>query len=488
MTKVFRVLALVFTWASLATAQAAFSPEIQKFVSISDPVFALINVRVIDGTGAPARDKQTVLISNGRIEAIQDAASVRIPANARRIDKQGYTVIPGLVSMHNHLFYTASLNRDEKGATRPPGFFLNAVPFTGPRLYLAGGVTTMRTTGSVEPYTDLNVKAAIDGGKMPGPAIHLTAPYLEGAPGGSLFPQMKELTTPEETRRFVDFWTDAGFTNFKAYMHITRENLRAAIDQAHKRGAKVTGHLCAVGYREAAELGIDDLEHGFLVNGEFAANKKPDECPEAVAVLEGLVKLDPKGAEAQQLLQTLVQRKVAITSTLPVFESAAGRLPVQQRVLDAMSPEARVSHLAAVARVKGTPAAARFEAALKRDMELEKAFVDSGGLLIAGPDPTGNGGVLPGFGDQREIELLVEAGFSPVEAIKIATLNGARYLGIDDKVGTIAPGKQADLVLIKGDPSKAIADLENVETVFKQGVGFDSQKLIDSVRGQVGLR
>jgi imidazolonepropionase-like amidohydrolase len=116
------------------------------------------------------------------------------------------------------------------------------------------------------------------------------------------------------------------------------------------------------------------------------------------------------------------------------------------------------------------------------------AFAKAGGLLLAGPDPTGNGGVLPGFGDQREIELLVEAGFTPSQAIQIGTENGAIYLGQRDRIGTLAPGKQADIVLIKGDPSSNIADIENVETVFKAGVGYDSKKLIDSVRGQVGIR
>jgi hypothetical protein len=127
-------------------------------------------------------------------------------------------------------------------------------------------------------------------------------------------------------------------------------------------------------------------------------------------------------------------------------------------------------------------------ALIRKEMDFEVAFVRAGGLLLAGPDPTGNGGVLPGFGDQREIELLVEAGFTPVEAIQIATANGAAYLGQQDRIGSIAPGKQADLVLIKGDPSKNIGEIENVETVFKAGIGYDSARLIESVRGQVGIR
>jgi hypothetical protein len=127
-------------------------------------------------------------------------------------------------------------------------------------------------------------------------------------------------------------------------------------------------------------------------------------------------------------------------------------------------------------------------AAFKKEMEFEYAFAKSGGTLLAGEDPTGIGAVLPGFGDQREVELLVEAGFTPLEAIHIATYNGAQYLGEADRIGTVAPGKSADLVVIKGDPSKKIDDIENVEIVFKDGVGYDSAKLIEAVRGTVGSR
>jgi imidazolonepropionase-like amidohydrolase len=121
-------------------------------------------------------------------------------------------------------------------------------------------------------------------------------------------------------------------------------------------------------------------------------------------------------------------------------------------------------------------------------MAFEQAFFRAGGLLVAGADPTGSGGVLPGFGDQREIELLVEAGLSPVEAVKVATLDGARVLGRENELGTVAAGKRADLVLVKGDPGRSIDDVEQVELVFKDGVGYDSRKLIESVRGQVGIR
>jgi imidazolonepropionase-like amidohydrolase len=152
-----------------------------------------------------------------------------------------------------------------------------------------------------------------------------------------------------------------------------------------------------------------------------------------------------------------------------------------------MTPQAREAFFILRQRSASTPPPKVDPAMLfKRDTELERAFVAAGGLLLAGPDPTGRGDVLPGFGDQREIELLVEAGFSPVEAIKIATLNGASYMGKEKQIGSIAAGKNADLVVMKGDPSKQISDIENVEIVFKDGVGFDSQKLFDSVKGRYG--
>jgi imidazolonepropionase-like amidohydrolase len=479
------VVAIACLYPATLFAQAKLSDDVRKYVSVDAPMIAITHVRVIDGTGEAPREDQTLVIANGKIQRVGAAASVTVPSGAKVLDKTGYTVIPGLVGMHNHLYYTASRLR-ENGRPVPPGFFINEIPYTSPRLYLAAGVTTARTTGSLEPYTDLNVKTHIDKGTMPGPKLFLTAPYLEGSPGGETIPQLYQLKSPEDAKRFVAFWADTGFTSFKGYMHLTRAQLKVAVDEVHRRGLKVTAHLCSIGYREAAEIGVDNLEHGFLVDTEFAPMKKPDECPRGREVIESFLKLDPKSAEVQAMFRTLIDKKVAVTSTLPVFESGIGlRPPLQQRVLDAMSAESRMSYLRA--KAESAPGGME-EAYLKKGMELELAFARAGGTLLAGPDPTGNGGVLPGFGDQRELELLVEAGFTPVEAIKIATLNGAEFLGVGDHVGSIAEGKHADLVLINGNPAKDINDVEKVETVFKDGIGYDSQKLIDSVRGQVGIR
>jgi hypothetical protein len=296
---------------------------------------------------------------------------------------------------------------------------------------------------------------------------------------------MHELTGPDDAKRLVDYWANEGMTSYKAYMNITRDELSAAIQQAHARHFKLSAHLCSVTWHEAIALGIDDFEHGpIFTDTEFVADKKPDLCPDGGPT--SWLKLDINSPQVQGLIRELISHHIAVTSTLPVFEcSLPGRPKMQQRVLDAMSPESAQSYLMARARIAmDSPRAPLF----KKELEFELAFAKAGGLLLAGPDPTGNGCVLPGFGDQRELELLVEAGFTPVEAIQIATMNGATYLGQQDHIGSIAAGKQADLVLVKGDPSKKLEDIENVETVFKDGVGYDSQKLIDSVRGQVGIR
>src|SRR5277367_4193397 len=169
--------------AASAVAQTPKASEAAEFVSVDAPVFVLEHVRVIDGTGGAAREDQAVVIANGKIQAMGPSAAVQIPQGATQLDRTGYTVIPGLVGMHDHLYYTDSITVQRAGG-REPGLLAAELSYTGPRLYLAAGVTTMRTTGSVEPYTDLKVKNRIDANLMPGPSIDATAPYLEGAHRG----------------------------------------------------------------------------------------------------------------------------------------------------------------------------------------------------------------------------------------------------------------------------------------------------------------
>ena len=444
----------------------AVDAALQPYVRVDSRAVVLEHVRVIDGTGAPAREDQTLYLVDGKIAG-------QAPADAQHLDLQGRTVMPGLVGMHDHLFYPMG------------GGIFGEMAYSFPRLYLAAGVTTIRTAGSIEPYTDIELKKAIDAGKAPGPTIWISGPYLEGQ--GSFAVQMHALKDPVEARKFVNFWADQGATSFKAYNTLTRAELGAAIQAAHKRGLKLTAHLCSIGFTEAARLGIDDLEHGLLVDTEFFPGKKPDECPVSREVYEDLAKMSPMDPRIAALIAQLVKRKVAITSTLAVFDAFTEegfRRALTPAMLEAVSADTRARLLQA--HISRNPAI--WPALVKLEMAFERAFVQAGGLLMAGCDPTGNGAVLAGYGDWRDVELLVDAGFTPLEALKIHSLNGATWLGQQDRIGSIATGKDADLVVVDGDPSTNIADIEKVEIVFKQGIGFDSKKLVESVRGLAGMR
>ncbi len=465
------ILSLLLAASTAAAQRPTLSTAAHQFVSVDTTIVALTHARIIDGTGAPARENQTLIIRDGSIAALGDDGKVTIPAGALTMDLAGKSVIPGMVQVHEHLFYPTG-----------PGMYGNlAVSFT--RLYLAGGVTSMRTGGNMNGYGDIAIKHAIEAGTVVGPWIDATAPYLEG-PGLGLI-QVRELKDAADAAREVNFWADEGATSFKTYMHITRAELAAVIKAAHARGFKVTGHLCSVTFHEAAELGIDNLEHGFFPATDFVAGKKPDECPGQSAGQASIAALNPNSDAVRALIAELVKRKVALTSTLTVFETMTPGQPMP-RGLDMLDPQLKQQfeqrYAAAQANTKSG-----YIALFPKARALEVAFFKAGGTLLAGTDPTGGGGVIPGYSDQRQLELLVEAGLTPLEAIKIGTLNGATFLGRADKVGSIVVGKQADLVVLNGNPAARIADLENVEVVFKQGIGYDPAKLIASVKGKVGL-
>jgi imidazolonepropionase-like amidohydrolase len=467
--------------AGVSSAQAPSA--LKAYISEDSPALVLMHVRVIDGTGAAPVEDQRIDIVGGKVSRVQSAKLRNaFPANAKVLDLTGKTVIPGLVGMHEHLFYTGP-ERSKDGLP----FWIEMID-SGPRLYLAGGVTTARTAGSMEPYTDLSLKKIIDNGEKPGPKLRITGPYIGDLLG--IAPQLHALEGAEDAGRTVDYWAAEGVTSFKAYMGIKPDELKVAIEHAHAKGLKITGHLCAVGFKEAAALGIDNLEHGIVVDTEFLATKKPGICPAKEAEEDFAKNVDIEGAPVQDMIRDLVNHHVAVTSTLAVFEITVPNRPALRKMMrakDALSPQGWSTYLRIRSGIaeENNPLSA---VSLKKEMQFERDFVKAGGLLLAGCDPTSFGGVLPGFGDQRGIELLVEAGFTPVEAIHIATQNGAIFLGESETIGSIAPGKAADLVVLSGNPAQNIEDIENVQTVFKDGVGFDPAKLIQSVQGLVGQR
>lgn len=452
-------------------AQSAYPVSAQPYISFKQDTIAFTHCYLADVIHKTVLSDETIIIAHGIIFKTGKTKVIHIPHGAMVIDCTGKTILPGFVLLHEHMFYPAA-------SVSPYYVHYKQLPVSFPRLYLACGVTTARTAGSVEPYSDLSLKKEIDAKTIIGPTLYVTAPYMEGA--GGFAPQMHEITTTDEAKRFVNFWADEGFTSFKAYMNLTRPVLKAAIEAAHARGLKITGHLCAVTYREAADMGIDQLEHGFFAATDFIPGKEEDAC---VGELNPFKHLNPHGSEAKDLINDLVKHKVILTSTLAVFEGMCktDTIPTQQ-VLDEMSTDTRDMYLKYYSHEKS----ADIDNAMVKEFILEKEFADAGGLLTAGTDPTGNGDVLAGYGSLRTIELLTKEGFKPIEAIRIATYNGALALQAQATIGSIEVGKHADLVLIDGNVADNINNIEKTQWVFKDGVGFNSQKILQQLKGQVG--
>lgn len=450
-----------------------FKKPVQKFISVSDTVVAITNVTIIDGTGGEIKKDQTLVISNGYIRSVGDASKTNVPAEAKIIEGNGKTVIPGLVMLHEHLFYSKPFEN---------WFSIDQMTFTFPRLYLAGGVTTIRTGGSIQPQTDLNIKEWIKEGKMTGPKMDVTSPFIERE--GYEIPELGFIQSTDEIAKLVNYWAVKGVTSFKLYNHITREDLKICVQEAHKRGLKVTGHLCSITYEEASNMGIDNLEHGFMVASDFIENKQPELCDPFKARSElGAASEDSPVIDA--LISLLIKNGTAITTTPVVFEPYTDHEIVPGGGIEALAPMIREDvKMRYKRRVEKDSAAI---ALFNKNLKWVKRFHDQGGLLLAGTDPTGAGRTVAGYANQRTVEILVEAGFSLADAIKICSLNGAIYLEKSGETGTVEAGKRADLVLIDGDLEMDVKNIRKMEVVFKDGVGFDSKKMFESVKGLVGL-
>ena len=469
-----RVLALLllFLPAVLWAQRPTLSENVRKYVSTDTNLVAITGVTVIDGRGTPAVKGQTVVIRDGRIAEVGAAGKVKAPAGALVVDGTGMTLIPGIVGMHDHMFYTAA---GGVGVT---------MSFTGPRLYLASGVTSVRTTGTRSPYADINLRASIDSGLVPGPRIHVTTPYLTGPEGGG---SMSIAASPEQARRFVAYWAAEGATWVKFYTDISRAEMKAAIDEAHKQGIKATGHLCSVTFQEAIDLHIDDFAHGVLTASDFIAGKEADKCPPNVyKQLDSLVSGD--SPLATSLIKSMISHKVSMTTTMAIYEALSPGRPVQdERSLELMTPVVRAAYVKNRAFIDTMPGYMFTKDGFARALAFDKAFYAAGGVMASGVDPTGNGGALPGFGDQRGYELLRESGLNAEQAVQVTTYNGARVLGVEKTLGSVEKGKIADLVLLRGDLVADPSVIRNVVTVYKDGVAYDPAKLIDAVRGRVGI-
>jgi imidazolonepropionase-like amidohydrolase len=437
-----------------------FSDYTQSFVSLDTSNIALSNVKVIDGTGNPSKNSQTVLIQSGIIVDIGNANEIQITDDFYEINLAGKTIIPGIIGMHNHMRIPRS-----------------AMLSTSPKLYLASGVTTIQTCGTGNPNEELAIAKSIERGEQPGPEIINSGPYFTGPEGKTNFVRF---TNEKAVRDTIQYWANKGVKWLKVYRNTRPSDLQIIVDEAHKNNLKVTGHLCATTYSEAVEIGIDAIEHGFIHSFDHATEREIGTCG---GNTDFRTNLAIESDEVKQVQQKLIENGVALGSTLAIFEAQAN-MEADERDLDVMAPYHQEAYRQRKLRYQEQGEEWYFKKEwLTKAMAYELQFFRQGGLLVAGLDPGLHN--MPGFGDQKNYELFIQAGFEPEGAIQVMTSNGAKLLERTD-IGTIEIGKTANIVLLDGDLEDDPKIIRKVETVFKNGVGYDPNKLIKSVKGNVG--
>ena len=437
--------------------------DISPYIKYSKKTIAFTNATLIDGTGNDIKRNQTIIVENGLFKALGSTNNTAIPKEILTINLNGKTVIPGIIGMHNHLHI--------------PGF-----PYVGDiaaKLYLANGVTTIQTCGAASPYKELELAKKIALGKHIGPDIIPSAPFITGEGGN---PNMIIPKNENHLKDTMQHWINQGVKWFKVYRNTHPNDLKIIIDEAHKNNAKVRGHLCSITFEEAAKLGIDAIEHGLNSMSDFRTGKNYGICNGDRKYIDSL---DLNSDKVHQLLQLLVQKKVFLTSTLSIFEaSIPNRIHIDNRTLEIMSPYLKSQYKENKKELESKKQDFTRNKRLKRIMQLEYQYYKMGGLVCAGVDAGRH--VLPGFGDQRNYELLLEAGFSVEQAIQIMTGNGARALEINS-IGTIELGKTANFVILNGDLENNATIIKNVETVFKNGIGYNPIKILNDNKGKFGL-
>ncbi len=438
------------------------SDSLKPYIKYNKDLLAFTNATIVDGTGKALKQNQTLIIKNGIFKEMGNDADIKIPHNATTINLKGKTIIPGIVGMHNHLHIPRFPDVGDVAA----------------KLYLASGVTTIQTCGAASPYNELELSKRIKDAKQVGPEIIPSAPFITGQGGN---PNMIIPRDTEHLKDTMKHWLDQGVKWFKVYRNTNPDDLKTIIEVAHNNQAKVRGHLCSITFEEATKLGIDAIEHGLNSTSDFRTNKDYGQCNGGRDYMDDLIIDSP---EVKRLQQLMIDNKVFLTSTVSIYEaSIPNRAFADKRTIKAMSPFLQDQYKERRASFDKQMNDSIRNNRLKRIMQFEYQYYKMGGLLCAGVDAGRH--VLPGFGDQRNYELLIEAGFKTEEAIQIMTGNGAKALERQD-VGTIQVGKRADFVILNGNLEKDATVIKNVETVFKKGIGYNPESILETIEEQFG--
>ena len=431
---------------------SGYTQSKSKFVIYDQAEIVLQNARVVDVVKGIVLEGYSVLISNGKIIGIEKTGKLSVPKTARIIDLTGKTILPGLVMLHEHMMYN-------NGAA-----VWQFHPVSFPKLFLAAGVTTLRTAGAENPMYDLNLKRQIDSGFLVGPRMFVTGPMFNDVSGGFLGDFI--ISNYEEGRKATAFWAEKGCSSFKVYSDISRKALRGVIDEAHARSLIVTGHLGRMSCTEAANLGIDNIEHSF---GSCSSDLN--------LPWDTTWNIKPEQKEAKELIKLLIEKNIVLTIT--PFSDSDYRNPAMLEYLSTDERKRVEEYL------KDPPPFMPKEINDKQLRPLEKIFIKSGGRVVLGADAA-DCGLLPGFQNHNTMVSMVKAGWTPLEVIKIATIDGATFLKADSVLGSIDVGKNADLLIVSGKPDQNIGDIRNVEIVFRNGIGYDSKALRERVKGLLG--
>jgi len=431
-------------------ALAAISKDFRR--DNSQGTLALVGATLIDGTGAPALNDSAVVIQGGRIVSSGPRGQAKLPKDAKILDLTGKTIVPGLWDMHAHFEQVE----------------------WGP-VYLAAGVTTVRDCGNEFEFITA-VRDAINSGHGVGPRL-LLAGIVDGSGPRAL--GVARVDTPEQAREWVHRYHDAGFAQIKIYSSVKKENLEAVAAEAHKLGMTVTGHVPEgmTGF-DAVNAGMDQINHityvAWMMDPAISGRDVGEDRQKRLAALRGF---DPDSEESRKALQFLKAHNTVLDPTLTVFEMfmRTGKRPFESfepgvaKVAPALSTQLRNVGPGAAGAEMGE---ARFAVSLKTVAALHRAGIP----VVVGTDQT-----VPGHSVHREMELYVEAGFTPMEALQAATLIPARAMRMDKEVGTLEPGKRADLVVLGANPLDNISNIRKTERVMQAGVFYDCASLWKSV-------